>query len=88
MAELVDALDLGSSAARRVGSSPTWRTIFRFSPCCLFDVFVLPKRVSPAGPASANVLVFRTVLVLHIVLVFRIVVLAAVGFPWVEPDLM
>ena len=27
MAELADALDLGSSAARRVGSSPTSRTI-------------------------------------------------------------
>ena len=26
MAELVDALDLGSSAARRVGSSPSIRT--------------------------------------------------------------
>ena len=30
MAELVDALDLGSSAARRGGSSPFTRTFFYF----------------------------------------------------------
>ena len=31
VAELADALDLGSSAARRVGSSPTTRTIYSYS---------------------------------------------------------
>ena len=31
VAELADALDLGSSAVRRVGSSPTTRTIYSYS---------------------------------------------------------
>ena len=32
MMKLVNMLDLGSSAARLVGSSPTTRTIIRFTP--------------------------------------------------------
>jgi len=33
VAELVDALDLGSSAARRESSSLSFRTILLFFPC-------------------------------------------------------
>jgi hypothetical protein len=33
MVELVDTLDLGSSAARRVGSTPSIRTNFYFEFC-------------------------------------------------------
>lgn len=40
MAELVDALDLGSCAARRGGSTPSTRTFFSLSTVPLF-IFIL-----------------------------------------------
>src|SRR5688500_12112586 len=51
VAELVDALDLGSSAARRGGSSPPFRTRPRSS-CGLFEATASPSEgeLSPAKP--------------------------------------
>src|SRR5690606_8440618 len=51
VAELVDALDLGSSAARRGGSSPPFRTSLHPPPC------ILPRRLThPWGnPCAAAI---------------------------------
>ena len=41
VAELVDALDLGSSAARREGSSPSFRTLILKPPIFLAVFFLI-----------------------------------------------
>ena len=43
VAELADALDLGSSAARRVGSSPSARTIIKSRALLEWQAVFLPK---------------------------------------------
>jgi hypothetical protein len=43
VAKLVDALDLGSSAARRGGSSPSTRTTFQKSVLLLVHFFLFSK---------------------------------------------
>ncbi len=45
MAELVDALDLGSSAARRGGSSPFIRTILKDLFINLFKIIIGTKAI-------------------------------------------
>ena len=58
MAELADALDLGSSAARRGGSTPFTRTIFSFHTSGSSSV--VEHHLAKVGVASSN-LVFRSI---------------------------
>ena len=51
MAELADVQDLGSCAARRVGSTPTTRTSKKRHPsgCLFFAAAALSKKLFPIG---------------------------------------
>ena len=54
MAELADALDLGSSAARRVGSSPTTRTTKKARFGVLFSMKFVPYGTSEILPRNVK----------------------------------
>ena len=61
MAELADALDLGSSAARRGGSTPFTRTNSRIiNFCTCGSSSVVEHHLAKVGVASSN-LVFRSI---------------------------
>ena len=54
MAELADALELGSSAARRVGSSPTTRTTKKARFGVLFSMKFVPYGTSEILPRNVK----------------------------------
>src|SRR5699024_6543646 len=60
VAELADALDLGSSVSRRGGSSPSTRTTLSFTKFCCGSSSVVEHHLAKAGGAGSNP-VFRSI---------------------------